>query len=249
MPILTALPLLAALAAPSPGADADWNVCHAVSSYDLTVGPALTFERAGPAPQRVVMQDGRLHVDGAAPALNAEDRDRVALFERNVRSLVPQVKSLAERGADLAAQAVREQVAAISPQAAADPQFAARLAARTRELKARIAASTSTKDWQGEALDAYAQDVAADILPIVGADAGQQALDLAMQGDLSAAAALKDRAANLQPELEARIRARLQTLKPDARKLCPTLRELDQLESGLDARLPGGPLQLIEIAR
>lgn len=249
MPILAALPLLAVLAASPQDADAAWNVCRAASSYDLTLGSGLTFERAAPAPRRVEMRDGRLRVDGAPAALNAEDSDRVALFERNVRTLVPQVKTLAERGADLAAQAVRAQVASIAPAAAADPQFDARLAARTRELKARIAASTSTKDWQGEALDTYAQNVAADVLPIVGADVAQQALDLAMQGDLAGAAALKDRAADLQPELEARIRARLRTLEPDARRLCPTLRELDRLEAGIGARLPGGPLQLIEIAR
>lgn len=227
------------------------EVCHARSRYDLTVGDTvLLFERAQPAAQHVAMRRGHLSVNGIAAALNARDRARIASFETTVRVLVPQIKLLAQRGVDLAAAAVREEAASVSPRSAADPKLNARVDARARELKARIATSTTTKDWRGTAFNRYMSLVIADVLPLIAGDLAQQALGVALRGDLAGAAALKDRAARLHPSLEARIRSKLSVLEPDVEKLCPSLRHLDALESSLTARLPDGSrLNLIQISR
>lgn len=60
--------------------------CHATSSYDVTLRPdSLLFDRAAPAPTRVEIAHGTLRVDGAAVPLNAEDQDKLSLFERDLR--------------------------------------------------------------------------------------------------------------------------------------------------------------------
>lgn len=227
------------------------DACHASSSYDITIGAdGLHFDRAQPAPLRIDMHDGALRVDGATVALGAEDGDRVALFEQGVRALEPRVKTVAAHGVDLAAQAVREQAAQSAPNLAASGELDARLNARVRELKTRIADSHSTHDWQGDAFDRYANAIAADIVPLVAGDLAQQALTVAINGDLDGASALRDRAANLAGDLQQRVRQRLQALRPQVQALCPDIRRLDALESGIGARLPGGGrLDLVDIAR
>jgi hypothetical protein len=245
---MSLFPLLvgAAFVAPVQAQDLA-TTCKASSSYDVTVASGnLVFDRATPSPQRIQMHDGSLSADGVAVRLNAEDQDRVALFERQLRALVPKVKAVAGRGVDMAAQAVRDEAASVSPQAASSGKLDTALNRRVAELKQRIAASQSTHDWQGDAFDRYAQSIAGDILPIVANEIGQQAVQLAMEGDLAGAAALKDRMAILSSGGQARIMQRMQGLRPDIQALCPSIRQLAELQEGL--RGPSGqPLNLLHV--
>lgn len=243
-----ALLMVALLPAPSHARTLD-EVCRARSSYDLTLSHStLLFERRSPAGQRLEMRGGRLYVNGGAVALDARDRERISSYESTVRALIPKVKAFGQRGVDLSAEAVREEAAKLSPRSAADPKLNARLSGRARELKARIASSTTTKEWQGAAFNRYMTQIVADVVPLIAGDLAQRALELAVQGDLAGAAALTDRAAGLRTSLEARIRKKLALLEPEVAKLCPSLHWLDGLESALGARLPDGTrLDLIEI--
>jgi hypothetical protein len=225
------------------------EVCRARSAYDLTVNDAaLLFERRRPGAQRLEIGRGRLAVNGFVVPLDARDRQRIGAYEAAVRALIPRIKALAQRGVDLSAAAVREEAANVSPRAAADPKFEARLEARARNLKTRIASSTTTKEWQGAAFNRYTTEIVADVVPLVAGDLAQQALELAVKGDLAGAAKLTDRAAGMRTSLEARIRNKLTVLEPELAKLCPSFDWLDALESALTARLPDGSrLDVIEI--
>jgi hypothetical protein len=222
--------------------------CSVRSRYDVTVTEStLMFERAAAPGQRVEMRGGRLTVNGSLVNLGRGDGDRIATFETNVRALVPQMKMLAQRGVDLGVVAIREEAAA-SPRSAKDPQLNARLDARAHNIKARIAASSSSKDWRSLAVKRYVAEAMPDVLPLVGGDLAQQAMDAAMRGDLAGATVLRDKAVKVRPSLEARIQRKLETLQPEADRLCPALRTLDALESGMAATLPDGSrLNLIEI--
>jgi hypothetical protein len=225
------------------------EICRARSSYDLTVtDAALLFERRRPGAQRLEIGSGRLTVNSFAVPLDVRDRQRITEFETAVRALIPRIKALAQRGVDLSAAAVREEAADVSPRSAADPKLEARLEARARNLKTRIANSTTTKEWQGAAFNRYTTEIVADVVPLVAGDLAQRALELAVRGDLAGAAKLTDRAAGMRTSLEARIRNKLTVLEPEVAKLCPSFEWLDALESALTARLPDGSrLDVIEI--
>ena len=238
LPLLVALPLHAQdLAA----------TCHASSSYDVTLRPdSLLFDRATPAPTRVELGRGVLRADGVAVPLSAEEQDRLSLFERDLRALAPRVRTVAQHGVDIAAQGLREEAAGLGLGADTRAQLDQRLATDTASLKQRIAASNSTHDWQGNAMDQYVAQLENDLLPLVAGDLGQQAIGAAMGGDLQAAADLRDRATNLATQLEPRMRSRMQALKPQIQALCPAIRQLATLQQGLrDAQ--GRPLNLLEI--
>ncbi|GAA0715956.1 DUF2884 family protein [Dokdonella soli] len=233
-----------------PGARAQdlATTCHASSSYDLTIAPdALRFDRTTPAPKRIDLRNGQLGVEGTAVRLNAEDSDRLALFEHDLRALVPKVKAVAAEGVDLAVKSVRAETANLGLSAQTRGELDQRLAARSAELKRRIVASTSTHDWQGDAFDGYADDIAADIVPLLAADLGQQAVSAAVSGDLDAAATLRDRAADLAGDLRPRLERRMQALGPRIQALCPSVRHLYELQR--DMRANGRPLDLLQVGK
>jgi hypothetical protein len=242
--------LFCVLVAPVLGADFD-AACRLRSNYDITVSAgAVLFERAATPAQSVEMSRGNLKANGKPVALGVKDRDRIAGFEATLRGLIPQVKALAQRAVEMSIAAIREEAASTSPKSAADPQLNQRLEARARNLKMRIANSRTSKDWRGATLNRYIAEVLSDVLPLVGGDLARQAVEVALRGDLAAASALTNRTAGLRASLEARIRNRLEVLRPEADKLCPALRRLDALESAVGTTLPGGGrLDLLEVGR
>ncbi|MDO1527569.1 DUF2884 family protein [Fulvimonas sp. R45] len=241
--LLLSLPLLAAWPLQAQDLAA---TCHATSSYDLTVEPdSLLFDRANPAPRRVLMQGAALRVDGRAVALNDEAQDRLTLFERDLRALLPRVKAVADRGVDMAVAAVQAEAAGLDLGADTRAELDRRLAAHAAELKRRIAASRSTHDWHGTAAEQYAQGIATDLMPLVAADLGQQALAAAMSGDLQTAAALRERASALATDWPARLQARMQGLRPQVQALCPDIQRLAELQQGLRDGA-GRPLELLQ---
>lgn len=241
-----ALALAVGFAGAAAAQDIDHS-CRVASSYDLTVRPdSLVFDRAQGVPRTVRMQDGALSTDGRTVALRPDEQDRVALFERNVRLLVPRAKALASDGVDIAARAVRDEAATAAPGAAASGDLDRALTARTADIKRRIAASQSTRDWQEDAMRAYAQEIVSDITPILTEDVGGEAMQLAMNGDLQGAAALRDRVAAVSTGGQARVVARVEAaLRPRVQALCPSVRQLLDLQSGLHDK-GGHPLSLLE---
>lgn len=221
--------------------------CHASSSYDLTLRPQdVLFDRPTPAPMRVELHDGSLRTDGVAVALTPAQQDRLSLFERDLQALAPRVRQVARNGVDMAMQALRAEVDGLGLSAATRAEFDRRLAAHASELKQRIASSQSTHDWQGDLLQQYANQVSADLMPLVAGDLGQQAIDAALAGDLSAAASLRDRAGSLVTTLQPRLQQRMQALRPQIEALCPAIERLARLQQGLrDAH--GQPLNLLQV--
>jgi len=221
--------------------------CHATSSYDVTLqSQGVLFDRPVPAPTRVELRDGSLRTDGVAVVLTPSQQDRLSVFERGVRALAPRVRQVARNGVDMAMQALRAEVEGLGLSAATRVEFDRRLAAHASELKQRIASSQSTHDWQGDLIQQYANQVSADLMPLVAGDLGQQAIDAALAGDLQRAADLRDRAGSLMTTLQPRLQQRMQALRPQIEALCPSIQRLARLQQGLhDAH--ERPLNLLQV--
>lgn len=220
--------------------------CGASSSFDLTVQPdRLVFDRSTSAPFRVVIDAGRLQADGRAVPLSAENEDRLVLFERELRALVPRVRKVAQHGVDLAAQSLREEAADMQLGTASRSELDQRLTADAAELHRRIDRSNSTHDWQGDAAQALGNQIVGDLAPIVAGDLGQQALQAALAGDLETAARLRDQAADLATALRPRLERRMNALAPEVDALCPSIRRLAELQQGVPGP-DGRPLRLLE---
>ena len=238
--------LMLSLAALPLGAQDLPGTCHATSSYDVTLNTdSVVFDRPSPAPARVELQHGTLRADGAPVKLNAENQDRMVLFERDLRQLAPRVKTVAQNGVDMAVRAVQAEAGGLGLSAETRVELDQRLHARAGELKARIAASRSSHDWDGDATSQYANQMASDLFPLIAGDLGQQAIDAALGGDLQAAATLRDRAASLTTEMQPRLLARMQALRPQIQALCPAIQQLAELQQDVRGT-QGQPLDLLQ---
>jgi hypothetical protein len=223
--------------------------CHASSSYDLTLkADSLLFDRAVPAPFHIELQQGALRTDGATVRVNAEDQDRLVLFERELRALAPRVRTLAKNGVDMAVQGMRAEAEGMGLGADTRAEFDRRLSAHASELKRRIEVSQSTHDWQGDAADQAMNQIGADLLPLLVADLGQQAINAALAGDMDTAARLRDRAADLATELQPRMQRRMQALRPQVEALCPSIQRLAGLQQGVRGS-NGQPLNLLQLGQ
>jgi hypothetical protein len=223
--------------------------CHASSSYDITVKTdSLMFDRPSPAPFHVDLRSGDLRTDGKTVSLNAENQDRLALFERQLRALVPQVRRVAQNGVDMAVQGMRAEADGMGLSADARAELDRRLNTHATELKRRIAVSQSTHDWQGDFVDQTMNQIGADLLPLLASDLGQQAINAALSGDLQTAASLRDRAASLATQLQPRMEHRMQALRPQIQALCPAIKQLASLQQGV-AGSNGQPLNLLQLQR
>jgi hypothetical protein len=87
----------------------------------------------------------------------------------------------------------------------------------------------------------------ADLAPLVAGDLGQQAVDAALNGDLQAAADLRDRGATLATQLQPRMQQRMQALRPQIAALCPAIERLAGLQQGV-RDTQGRPLHLLQMA-
>lgn len=227
------------------------NLCHASSSYDLTVGPSsLEFDRSSPAPRKVTMHAGSVSVDGIPLRLNTEDGDRIALFEDEVRALVPKAKGIADQGVERVVKAIRATLAAEFDDADTRAQFDRVLARRSAELKRRIADSMSTHDWQGDSFDRYTDAITADLAPLVTSAYAERAAASAREGDLGAVLAGAHPggllAGVIDGDLGQRLAATLAPLRPQVKALCPSLQRLADLQRAVRGA-DGKPLDLIGI--
>jgi hypothetical protein len=228
------------------------GICHASSSYDLTVKPqSIEFDRPSPARRIVAMHAGKVSVDGVNLRLNTEDGDRAALFEDEVRALVPKAKTIADRGVDLVVKAIRSTLAQEFDDAGTRAQFDRVLDRRSAELKRRIADSTSTHDWQGDAFDRYTDQITSELAPLVTSAYAERAAAAAREGDLGSVLSMGAQRGGLiagviDSDLAQRLASTLAPLRPQIQALCPSLQRLADLQRGV--RGPDGkPLDLIGI--
>jgi len=156
------------------------------------------------------------------------------------------VRTVAQHGVDMAVQALRAEAAGMGLSADTRAELDQRLAAHAVDLKRRIATSDSTHDWDGGALNQYVNQIENELLPLIAADLGQQALNAALSGDLQTAASLRDRAADLATELQPRLQQRMQALRPQIEALCPSIRRLAELQQGIRGS-DGKPLNLLQV--
>lgn len=148
----------------------------------------------------------------------------------------------------MAVQGMRAEADGMGLGADTRAEFNRRLSAHASELKRRISVSQSTHDWQGDASDQAMNQIGADLLPLLAADLGQQAINAALGGDMDTAGRLRDRAADLATELQPRMQRRMQALRPQIEALCPSIRRLAELQQGVRGS-NGQPLNLLQLGQ
>lgn len=236
LPCVVAIAALCAGSAHARG----FTACDIDSDYDLNIGKdALTFTRSAGTPQRVVMREGTLVVDGVAQDLTAADTMRIETFERDIRDMVPEVKAIAVQAVGIATEAIVQVATAFAGDDADTTRFA-RIDALGAELAKRIEGSADTSEWRDAQFETAMAEVTAELVPMIVGDIAAVAVSAALTGDEKKLAEIEARAASLEREVETRVDKRAGEIERRAEKLCPRMLALDEIESSLDLRLADG---------
>ena len=215
--------------------------CGLSSDYSLSIkSDRLVFKRSSGTPREVEIADGSLRVDGRLLATSAADEHRLREAEREVRALVPEVKSIARDAVAIAFSAIGQVSAAFARDTDAARASAERIERAGRELDRKIAETDSFDHWQSADVDRIVEDTMATVVPELVGNVAAQALRVAFTGDEAAAAELEARANGIERSVERAVEKQSADLERRAMSLCPRLRALESAEDELDVRLPDG---------
>ena len=249
---MKAMLLAAALAAAVPVsafAHAHIRDCDMSSDYALSIKPdRLVFKRHAGTPAEIEISNGTLRVDGTLVATNAADAQRLRDAEREVRSLVPEVKGIARDAVAIAFDAVGQVAAAFAHDGAAARRSAEHIAALGREIDRKIAETDSFDHWQDADIDRLVGSTVEAVVPEIVGNVTAEALKVAFTGDEAAAAELEARANSIEKSVDRAVEKQAAQLEARAMGVCSRLRALDRVQSDMDVRLPDGSrLNLVRV--
>jgi cell fate (sporulation/competence/biofilm development) regulator YmcA (YheA/YmcA/DUF963 family) len=223
--------------------------CDMSSDYALTIKPdRLVFKRHAGTPAEIEIANGALRVDGTLVATNAADAQRLRDAEREVRSLVPEVKGIARDAVAIAFDAVGQVAAAFAHDGAAARRSAEHIAALGREIDRKIAETDSFDHWQDADIDRLVGSTVEAVVPEIVGNVTAEALKVAFTGDEAAAAELEARADGIEKSIDRAVEKQAAQLEARAMGVCARLRALDRVQSDMDVRLPDGSrLNLVRV--
>ena len=235
--VLTVLSLACGSALASPGG---CNV-DIQSDYELALNErSVILTRDSGVPKAIVMRQGRLFVDDAWVALSAADTQRIAAFEQGTRATMPEAQAIGRAAADIAFTALGEVAAGFSSDPAASQ---AKLAKARVQLDARLARSVTATRFDGRDLGGGISQAVGAVLPSMIGDIVGGAISAAFSGDDSR---LK-RMETLDAQIEAKVKPRALALEQRAESLCQRMIALDAIDSALEYRHRGQPLDLLRV--
>ena len=215
--------------------------CGLHSDYSLSIKPdRLVFKRSAGTPSDVEIAGGTLRVDGKLVATSPADAERLRDAEREVRSLVPEVKAIAREAISIAFNAVGQVAAAFASNGDAARASAERIARLGREIDRKIADSDSFDHWQDADIDRLVESTVETLVPEIVGNVTAQALKVAFTGDTAAAADLQARADGISKSVDRAVEKQAGELERRALALCPRLRALGRAEGELELRLADG---------
>jgi hypothetical protein len=241
---------LAAATATAAAHDESFSTCDIDSDYGLQITPqALLFSRDEGDPARIEMARGELRIDGRTVAISDADRERLLRYEATVRELVPEAKALASEAVEIAFSAVQHVSNTFNSPGNVD-QAAERLVLARRRIQAEIDASFEREAFNEREVEQLIAETVEGLLPALIGDITGEAIRIALTGDEEAAAELEARAERMETAIERDVEARAERLEQRAEALCPTLADLDGIETSLELRLAGDqPLDLVRFDR
>jgi hypothetical protein len=239
--------LTAGTSAYASGLNVNDHQCSFNTDYDVQVkSGGIAFTRTQGKPADVFIHDGQLRVDGQSETLSAADAAHLRDFESNMRSLLPDMASIAREAVDIGYSALTTVVATFSENGDERMQMMASLRTRHVEALHRIDDSLGSGSWNqsdmGDAIGEDIKDAVSDLVKTVTGDVVKDALS----GDQTKAEALAARVQSLDVTLDKTIKASTDKLSQHAQALCPRLTELEKLQQQFAFRLENGErLQLI----
>lgn len=209
--------------------------CNFESDYEFSQqGRTLIFSRDAAPGKRIMIQDGRMVIDGKELKLAADDKARIAEFENETRLLIPQVKLVTKEAIDIAFTALIEVSRALNGEQNNPTVKKLQNAQTALHNSLNKNPALIINDNMDEKI---IEPIVTDFVPDVVGAAIKQALSMAFSGDDTKAKAFEARMDKMGKEIETKVEARAKKLEPLAQAMCSRVRNMDKIEDGISVRL------------
>jgi len=186
------------------------------------------------------MHDGALRIDGRDVAVSAGDARRLREYEGQVRSLLPEVASIAREGVDIGFDALATVVASFADDPAERSRLTAELNEQHTQALANVDNGLGRGVWRQHSMQDLMEDQVGSAVSTLVSTVTAKAVKAALSGDQSQVAALEARADSLDKSIDKEVDARADKLGERAEALCPQMARLDQLQQEFEFRLKDG---------
>ena len=237
---LLALSPLAVHADPVKTPELSSTQCGVSTDYDVLIdGGGIWLRQHDASPREIVFHDGQLSIDGHMQAVSADDAQRLRVLEAGARQLMPAVTGIANETVGITFEALDATFQALTGNAHS------RKVGKLRKDAERFVATTIGRGrWEqdlfGEGFEQHVEEVAESL-------AGSLARGVLWTVFTGGSDRLEKRTDKLDAELAQRLEQRAQALEQHAMTLCTQVLALDQVQSALEFRYNGQPLQVMRV--
>lgn len=244
LPIASSLALLLPLAVqagPVKAPDLSADQCGVSTDYNVLVDGGGIWLRRDALPMReIVFHDGQLSIDNHMQTVSTADAQRLRALENGVRQLMPAVTGIARESVGISFDTLDSVYEGLTGNANSRKVRKLRKEAE-RFVEQTIGRGRWDQDLFNEGFDARVQDAAESL-------SGSIARSMLWAVFSGGGDKLDARADKLDAELEQRLEGRAAALEQHARSLCTQVQALDRLQSTLEFRFDGQPLQMMHVS-
>ena len=237
---LLALLPLAAHAGQVQAPELSSSQCGVDTDYDVLIdGGGVWLRRHDAVPREIVFHDGQLSIDGHMQEVSGDDVQRLRVLEAGARQLMPAVTGIANDTVGITFEALDATFQALTGKAHS------RKVRRLREDAEHFVARTIGRGrWEQdlfeEGFEQHVEEAAESL-------AGSLTRSVLWTVFTGRSEQMEQRADKLDHELEQRLQQRTQALEQHAMALCEQVLALDRVQSALEFRYNGQPLQMLRI--
>lgn len=215
--------------------------CGVDTDYDVLVdGGGIWLRRDTSTLREIVFHDGQLSIDGRMQPVSDADAQRLRALETGVRQLMPAVTGIANESVGISFDVLDAVYEGLTGHANSRKVRKLRKEAE-RFVDQTIGRGRWEQDLFNEGFEARVQDAAETL-------SGSIARSILWAVFTGRGDKLDARADQLDEEMDQRLEARAVALEQHARSLCTQVQALDRLQSALEFRFQGQPLQLMRVS-
>lgn len=242
-PLAISLALLLPLAAHAGNgkpAELSAGQCGVSTDYDVLADRGgIWLRQRDSNPREIFFHDGMLSIDGRTQAISAADAQRLRALESGVQQLMPAVAGMAREVVAISFEALDAAYEVLTGDA-----NSRKVRKLRKEAERYVDQTIGRGRWEQDAFDdGFEQRVEA----AAGSLAGSMTRSVLWSVFAGRGGELERRADKLDARLEQRLEARGEALEQQARALCTQVLALEQLQSALEFRYNGQPLQLMRV--
>ena len=215
--------------------------CGVSTDYNVLVDGGGIWLRRDALPMReIVFHDGQLSIDNRMQTVSPADAQRLRALENGVRQLMPAVTGIANESVGISFDTLDSVYEGLTGNANS------RKVRKLRKEAERFVEQTIGRGrWEQDLFDeGFEARVEAAAESLSGSIARSVLWAVFTGGEDK----LDKRSEKLDAELEQRLQGRTVALEQHARSLCAQVQALDRLQSALEFRLDGQPLQMMRVS-